>query len=137
MEHTNKEKQIINDAWHKLMYCADCTSNNYRLEQAYKYERKERKNGYTAKALILGVLVEFYNNPNQKIGDLAHVSQGIMLGAIYGINALDRVKEYPNFRWNIPDLITEFTNARAIHSQAVNRSINATMKPYQANEVKA
>jgi hypothetical protein len=137
MEHTNKEKQIINDAWHKLMYCADCTSNKWSLEQAFKYERKERKNGYTAKALIMRVTAEFYHKPEQFIHDLAHISQGILLGAINANDALRKVSSYPKFRIDIPSLVAEMEAADAIHSKAVTRSVDAIMKPYQANEVKA
>ncbi len=141
MEHTRKEKQIINDAWHKLMYCADCTGNNYRLEQAYKYERKERKNSYTAKALILeqvrDLWVKHHSFNPMLASELTGVSQGILLGGLLGFESLIRVKDYQNFHINLSNLITEIEHARKVHSEAVSRSVEAIMKPYQSNEVKA
>lgn len=122
MEHTKKEKEIINEAWRKLVYCADCTSNTYRLEKALKHERKERKNLYTAKALILGMVVEMISKPPMPPYELAGISEGILLGGLIGCQSLERVKNYPNFRWSLLQLIKAFQEARDMHSEACDRN---------------
>lgn len=127
MDLTHKEKKLINDAWIALHYRADCTSNEYRLNEQARIEKKQRSSLYTARVLIMAETARLYRNPDTKARDLIHISPGIMLGSLYGLDSILRTECYEPDRWmpcTVVELLAKIDDASIAHQAAISRYID-------------
>lgn len=126
LEYTKKERTAIDNAWRGLAYRAEITGNDYRLEQALKYERKERRSILTAKVLILREIAWYYR-VRPDILEICSASEGIRDGGLIGLDSLFRTEKYTGWLpCSIDSLLTYIDLASEAHKAAMGRWLAET-----------
>lgn len=126
MDLTNKEKKIIADTWSNLMYRAQVTSNEYRLEEQLKIGRRLQDSLHTARVLILREVARLYRNPNETARNLIGISGEILLGSLIGLDSVLRSEKYS--RWmpcSVEELLTQIDEVSKIQDESIRRLIEA------------
>lgn len=126
-ELTRKEKGIISEAWHALMYRAQCTSNEHKIEDQFRLERKLRGGSTeTARSLILAEVARLYRNPGATVRDVIGISSGILLGAMYGLDSILRTECYDSETYRpctVKELLSMIDSATEIHQKGITRMV--------------
>jgi len=126
--HTKKEKELIENAWRGLLYRCECSGNQYHLEQAYKRVRKDRKSAFTAKALILREVRDFWEN-NPSVKGITDICKDILSATLTGLNALQRTENYSGWMpQSIPELMELIEQASKGHAEAIERQVELNLK---------
>lgn len=124
MEHNNKEKKLINDAWRYLSYWADrTTGGSYRLNEALKKDKKKRGSITSSKALILRESL-MYSKENPSIQSLHGTAEGILLGGLNGQKAIEAAKEYGQGKEH-EGLLAKINEAIKAHQEAISRHLDS------------
>lgn len=119
MEYTRKERDAFNRAWSAICAASEAVdwSTMHDLEDALKYERKQRSSAVVAKALLAESWLEGFNQPDTPAKRVAFLSKGCGRALLVGAKVGDRFAEnlQPEHRTAI-EYAAELRNA-AIHRE--------------------
>lgn len=109
---TRKERDLINKAWAFFWEAAGQIGMQREVEDAAKFERRERKDTALAKWMVMSGA---WLHRTKTLADVSYLSQGVRIGAMAGARMIGST----NVEWS--ELVDKLSSAEAVTDIARRR----------------